>query len=260
MFAVIKTGGKQYRVAANDVIKIEKLDAEEGSKVTFDNVLMVGGTGETIIGSPIVSGASVAGEVVEQMRDRKIIVFKKRRRQNSRRRNGHRQAHSIVRITSITANGQTVEAEEIVAEEPDLEAAVAETEAPAVSEITEEVTDTAAEAASEDTAETADEAAEDASEAPESPAEAESGESSDDVAEALFEAPEGVDDDLTRISGVGPVLKAKLNGLGITSFAQVAAFTAEDIARVDDALSFKGRIERDDWVSQAKTLAEEAGE
>ena len=105
MFAVIKTGGKQYRVAADDVIKIEKLDAEAGSDVTFDEVLMVGGEGDARIGAPTIEGATVTGEVVEQMRDRKIIIFKKRRRQNSRRRNGHRQSHSIVKIKSIDVAG-----------------------------------------------------------------------------------------------------------------------------------------------------------
>ena len=72
----------------------------------------------------------------------------------------------------------------------------------------------------------------------------------------MFAKPEGEPDDLKKISGVGPVLEGKLNDLGITKYAQVAAFTAEDIARVDDRLSFKGRIERDDWLGQAKALAE----
>lgn len=103
MFAVIKTGGKQYRVATDDVIKIEKLDAEAGADVTFDQVLMVGGGDAPVIGAPLIDGATVVGEVVEQMRDRKIIIFKKRRRQNSRRRNGHRQPHSIVKIKAINA-------------------------------------------------------------------------------------------------------------------------------------------------------------
>lgn len=101
MFAVIKTGGKQYRVAADDVIKIEKLDAQTGADVTFENVLMLGGGDAPVFGAPVIEGATVVGEVVEQMRDRKIIIFKKRRRQNSRRRNGHRQAHSVVKIKAI---------------------------------------------------------------------------------------------------------------------------------------------------------------
>ena len=74
----------------------------------------------------------------------------------------------------------------------------------------------------------------------------------------MFQAPEGEPDDLKKISGVGPVLEGKLHGLGITKFAQVAAFTADDITKVDDALSFKGRIERDDWISQAKKLTAES--
>lgn len=101
MFAVIKTGGKQYRVAAGDEVTIEKLAAEAGESVTFGEVLMVGGEAGTVVGAPTVAGASVAGEVVEQTRGDKVIVFKKRRRQNSRRRNGHRQWLTVVRITGI---------------------------------------------------------------------------------------------------------------------------------------------------------------
>jgi len=103
MFAVIRTGGKQYRVAENDVIRIEKLDAEAGSEVVFNEVLMVGGNGQSKVGAPLVDGATVKAELVEQMRDRKVIIFKKRRRQNSRRKNGHRQHLSVVRITGISA-------------------------------------------------------------------------------------------------------------------------------------------------------------
>lgn len=103
MFAVIRTGGKQYRVAENDVIRVEKLDADAGSEVTFDQVLMVGGEGDAKVGAPLVEGATVTGELVEQMRDKKVIIFKKRRRQNSRRKNGHRQHLSVVRITGISA-------------------------------------------------------------------------------------------------------------------------------------------------------------
>jgi len=103
MFAVIRTGGKQYRVAENDVIRIEKLDAEAGSEVVFNEVLMVGGDGQSKVGEPLVDGATVKAELVEQMRDRKVIIFKKRRRQNSRRKNGHRQHLSVVRITGISA-------------------------------------------------------------------------------------------------------------------------------------------------------------
>lgn len=100
-FAVIKTGGKQYKVAANDVIKIEKLDAQAGDIVTFDEVLMVGDT----IGAPLVEGALVAAELVETKKQKTVIIFKKRRRHNSRRRNGHRQLLTTVRITEILTGG-----------------------------------------------------------------------------------------------------------------------------------------------------------
>ncbi|MCB1492064.1 MAG: 50S ribosomal protein L21 [Rhodobiaceae bacterium] len=210
MYAVIKTGGKQYKVAPNDLLRVEKLDAESGAAVVFDEVLVVG-DGETVsLGTPVVEGASVAAEVVEQTRDRKIIVFKKKRRQGYRRTKGHRQHVTVVKITDILTGGAKPKAAK-KAEKPKVD------DAPK------------AEAAAEAVA-------------------------------PLFEAPAGAPDDLKKISGVGPVLEKKLHALGITKYAQVAAFTAEDIQRVDDALSFKGRIEREDWVSQAAALAAEAGE
>jgi large subunit ribosomal protein L21 len=105
MFAVIKTGGKQYRVAADDTLQIAKLEGEVGDQVTFGEVVMLGGDTPTI-GLPLVADASVVGEIVEHGRGRKIIIFKKRRRQNSRRRNGHRQDYTLVRITDIVAAGE----------------------------------------------------------------------------------------------------------------------------------------------------------
>lgn len=105
MYAVIRTGGKQYTVAANDVFDIEKIPGEAGDTVEFPEVLLVGSEGEPLIGTPLVAGASVTAELVEQHRGEKIIIFKKRRRQNSRRRNGHRQYLTTVRITEILTNG-----------------------------------------------------------------------------------------------------------------------------------------------------------
>ena len=100
-FAVIKTGGKQYKVAANDVLKIEKLDAEAGTIVTFDQVLMVDGE----VGAPLVEGALVAAELLETRKQKTVIILKKNRRHNYRRRNGHRQLLSTVRITEILTGG-----------------------------------------------------------------------------------------------------------------------------------------------------------
>jgi large subunit ribosomal protein L21 len=103
MFAVIRTGGKQYRVAAGDIIKVERLEAEPGSTIAFDQVLMVGEGADAKVGLPLVAGASVAAEVVAQDRGPKIIVFKKKRRKNYRRKNGHRQDITVLRITGIDA-------------------------------------------------------------------------------------------------------------------------------------------------------------
>ena len=104
MFAVIKTGGKQYRVAADDLLRVEKIKGEPGEIVQFGEVLVVGGDSATL-GTPTVAGASVAAEVVEQGRGPKVIAFKKRRRKNSRRKRGHRQEFTLVRITEILTDG-----------------------------------------------------------------------------------------------------------------------------------------------------------
>jgi large subunit ribosomal protein L21 len=107
MFAVIRTGGKQYRVTPDTVLKVEKLDAEAGGTVTFTDVLAVGVDGNLTVGSPVIADASVTATVIAQDRLDKVIIFKKRRRQNSRRRNGHRQHVTVLRIGGINANGQT---------------------------------------------------------------------------------------------------------------------------------------------------------
>jgi large subunit ribosomal protein L21 len=107
MYAVIKTGGKQYRVAADDVITIEKLTATPGDTIDFKDVLMLAGNGETKVGSPLVAGARVTAEVIEQGRGPKLIHFHKRRRKNSRRKIGHRQDLTTVRILEVLAAGQS---------------------------------------------------------------------------------------------------------------------------------------------------------
>ena len=101
MFAVIRTGGKQYRVTRNAVLKVEKLEAEPGASVTFSDVLAVGSVDGLTVGKPTVAGASVTATVIAQDRLDKIIVFKKRRRQNSRRKNGHRQHITVLRVADI---------------------------------------------------------------------------------------------------------------------------------------------------------------
>ena len=222
MFAVIKTGGKQYKVAANDTLKIEKLAGEPGEQIVFDSVLMVSEGESVSVGAPFVEGASVAAEVVEQTRGEKIIVFKKKRRQNYRRKKGHRQELTAVKITEILTGGKKP-----------AKAKAAAKPKPAKAE---------------------DKPAKAADAAPKAELKAKPAEKEAPV--ALFTAPEGPADDLKKISGVGKVLEKKLNDLGITRYDQIAAFSADEIAKVDEVLNFKGRIEREDWTSQAKALAE----
>ncbi len=213
MFAVIKTGGKQYKVAPEDVITVEKLKAEAGEIVEISDVLMVGGDGAPQVGAPLVDGATVTAEVVEQTRSDKIIVFKKKRRKNYRRTHGHRQYQTVLRITEILTGGK----------KPSKKAAAKKPEP---------------------------KAAEEAPKAEEKKAEAKAEEKKTEAKPAKVAA----SDDLKQISGVGPALEKKLHDLGITSLQQVADFTPEQIAEVDEKLNFKGRIERDDWIGQAKTL------
>ena len=105
MFAVVRTGGKQYKVAENDVITVERLAAEAGATVTLDDVLMLGAGADVTLGAPAVSGASVSAEVLNQVRGDKILVFKKKRRKGYRRTRGHRQDLTVLRITAIAAPG-----------------------------------------------------------------------------------------------------------------------------------------------------------
>lgn len=213
MFAVIKTGGKQYSVAPDDLIKVEKLAGEPGDMIEISEVLMVGNT----VGAPFVEGALVSAEIVEHGRARKVIAFKKRRRQNSRRTIGHRQHFTMLQISEILTDGK----------KPSKKAGAAKSKK------------------AEKPAETKDK--------PKPAAKSEKAEK----AATLFARPDGEPDDLKKISGVGPVLEKKLHDFGVTKFEQVAAFKKDDIERLDEALNFKGRIERDDWVGQAKKLAAE---
>jgi large subunit ribosomal protein L21 len=103
MFAVIRTGGKQYRVTPDAVLKVEKLAGEPGETITFTDVLAVGTEAGVTIGAPTVAGAAVTATVIAQDRLDKVIIFKKRRRQNSRRKNGHRQCVTVLRVAGITA-------------------------------------------------------------------------------------------------------------------------------------------------------------
>jgi len=103
MYAVIKTGGKQYKGASGDLLRVEKLEGEAGQTIAFDQVLMLDDSGNVTIGAPLVAGASVTAEIIAQARDPKILVFKKKRRHKYRRKNGHRQLQTVLRVTGIKA-------------------------------------------------------------------------------------------------------------------------------------------------------------
>ena len=257
MFAVIKTGGKQYRVAANDLLKVEKLAGEAGDIVEFSEVLMVGEGESATVGTPVVDGALVTAEVVEQGRARKIIVFKKRRRKNSRRTNGHRQHLTTIRISEILTGGAKPKKAAAKPAPKKAEEKPAAAKAPAEKKA-EAKKDAPKKEAAPKEAEAKEEAPKKEAEPKKAPAKKAPAKKAEDKPAALFTAPEGEPDDLKKISGVGPVLKKKLHAFGVTKYAQVAAFKKKDIDALDEALSFKGRIERDDWVGQAAKLAKDA--
>jgi large subunit ribosomal protein L21 len=190
MFAVIKTGGKQYRVAENDVIVVEKLSGDAGDTLVFGEVLMIANDAGVELGAPVISGAQVVGEVVEQRRGAKVIIIKKKQRNTYRRKKGHRQSETVVKITEILAKGGKSPAK------------------------------AAASAKSEPTA-------------------ASGGESGDN---------------LSKLTGVGKVMAGKLNEAGFSTFAQLAAMTAEQFAALDESI-FKGRVPMEQLVSEARSFA-----
>ena len=214
MFAVLKTGGKQYKVQAGDVLRVEKLAADAGEKIQFNEVLMLGGD-KTVVGAPLVEGAAVQADVIDQIKGEKLIKFVKRRRKHSSKRTvGHRQKLTLVRVTDILSSG---------ADKSGVKAAIG---AGSVSGA-------------------AVEAAAPAKKAP----------AKKSAAKAEAPAADAGADDLKKLSGVGPALEKKLHAAGVTSFAQIAAWGEAEIADFDEKLSFKGRIEREGWVEQAKELA-----
>ena len=193
MYAVIKTGGKQYRVAANDKILIEKLEGSAGDQVTFTDVLMVANGAAVDIGAPLVSGATVVGEIAAQEKSDTVYIFKKRRRKHYRRRNGHRQLLTSVTITDILTGGAKPAAK---AKAPKAEKAAAPVAAAAA----------------------------------------------------------GKGDDISLIGGVGPKMETGLIELGFITFAQIAAWTEDDVTKVEAHLKQKGRVAREEWIEQAKEL------
>ncbi|WP_299961749.1 50S ribosomal protein L21 [uncultured Roseobacter sp.] len=215
MFAVLKTGGKQYKVQAGDTLRVEKLAADAGETVQFNDVLMLGGD-SPVVGAPFVKDAGVQAEVIDQIKGEKVINFVKRRRKHSSKRTkGHRQKLTLIKVTDILASGADKSGVKAAMGAGSVSATAVEAEAPKKKA------------------------------APKAEAKAD--------APAAAPAAAGADD-LKKLSGVGPALEKKLIEGGVTSFAQIAAWTEEDVAAMDEKLSFKGRIEREGWIEQAKEL------
>ncbi len=246
MFAVLKTGGKQYRVAAGDVLRVEKLAAEAGEKVQFNDVLMLGGDKVTV-GAPTIDGAAVQADVIDQIKGEKLIHFVKRRRKHSSKRTkGHRQQLTLLRVTDILEKGADKSGVKAAIGAGSVSAAAVAAAAPAKK--------TAPKKAAEPKAEKTTAPKPKKADAPEVEAPAASGA---EPANLLKEAREGGADDLKKIKGVGPKLEQTLHEIGVFHFDQIAAWGPEEIAYMDDRLSFKGRIERDNWIEKAKELAAE---
>ncbi|MGY9047270.1 50S ribosomal protein L21 [Puniceibacterium antarcticum] len=203
MFAVLKTGGKQYKVQSGDMLRVERLAADAGEKIQFNDILMLGGDDVTV-GVPFVAGAAVQAEVIDQIKGDKVIHFVKRRRKHgSQRTKGHRQKLTLIRVTDILASGGA---------DTGLKAAIGTGSVPMAAAPKVEKKSAAPKAAAGS-------------------------------------------DDLKVLSGVGPALEKKLHAAGITTYAQIAAWTDADVENFGEVLSFKGRIEREGWIEQAKDLA-----
>ncbi len=230
MFAVIKTGGKQYRVAVGDVLKVEKLEAEAGDTVTFDNVLMHGGDSGTTVGTPMVEGAVVTGTIIEQFRDKKVIAFKKRRRKHSSQtRKGHRQYLTRVRIAGIPGDADGAKGNEAKAQR-----------------------DAAAKAAAEVTM----------NEAPSAPDESVAAVASTDLTKPsnLIEGDVTDGDDLEKLPGIGKATETALNATGVHYYSQFTEWNAEDWDFIEAYIgeNVKGTItiSRPSVVVQAQKLME----
>ena len=183
MYAVIQTGGKQYRVTEGATLRVEKLNADEGASIDLDKVLMIGEGEDVKIGAPYVDGGKVTATIKSHGRGKKVTIIKFRRRKHHMKRQGHRQWYTELEITAI------------------------------------------------------------------------GGEKSASVSRPAKSSEKSTgEDDLTRVNGIGEVIEGKLKAMDITTFQQIADFTEEQVAEVNEKLHFKGRIEREEWVEQAKKL------
>lgn len=236
MFAVLKTGGKQYRVKSGDVLRVEKIAADAGEKVQFNDILMVGST----VGTPLVDGAGVQAEVIDQIKGDKVIHFVKRRRKHgSKRTKGHRQQLTLVRIGDILESGAT-------------DTGIKEAIGAGIAGWTSVRADKGDFAKNRsDESEMKRRVVEgDASEKVAARTEAAVGSATAKPANLLTEPRNGTAEDLKVLTGVGPAMEKKMNAAGVYHFDQIAAWSEAEIAYMEDQLGARGKIA--EWAAEAK--------
>ena len=241
MFAVVKTGGKQYKVQAGDILRVERLAANAGDKVQFNQILMLGGD-KTVVGSPLVVGAAVQADVIDQIKGEKTIKFVKRRRKHSSKRTrGHRQHLTLVRVTDILTSGADKSKVQEAIGSGSVNFEFADNVKP------KKLTDIMAKTEKTVTEVVKKEAkpAKTAKPPTETKAKKQSPAKEKNVTTS-------VSDDLKQLSGVGPALEKKLHAAGVKSFEQIAAWSAEDVEAINEKISSKGRVEKEGWIDQAK--------
>ena len=241
MFAVVKTGGKQYKVQSGDILRVERLAANAGDKVQFNQILMLGGD-KPVVGSPLVAGAAVQADVIDQIKGEKTIKFVKRRRKHSSKRTrGHRQYLTLVRVTDILATGADKSKVQEAVGSGSVDFKFVEGVKPKKSaELKAKVEKSPKEPVKKE-AKPAKEVK------PEKDAKTKK---SAPVKEKKVTA--SVSDDLKQLSGVGPALEKKLHAAGVKSFEQIAAWSAKDVEAINEKISSKGRVEKEGWIDQAK--------
>ena len=241
MFAVVKTGGKQYKVQTGDILRVERLAANAGDKVQFNQILMLGGD-KTVVGSPLVAGAAVQADVIDQIKGEKTIKFVKRRRKHSSKRTrGHRQYLTLVRVTDILATGADKSKVQEAVGSGSVEFKFVESVKPEKSADLKTKAEKSPKKPVKKDAKPAKEVK------PEKEAKAKK---SAPAKEKKVKTT--VSDDLKQLSGVGPALEKKLHAAGVKSFEQIAAWSAKDVEAINEKISSKGRVEKEGWIDQAK--------
>ena len=253
MFAVVKTGGKQYKVQTGDILRVERLAANAGDKVQFNQILMLGGD-KTVVGSPLVAGAAVQADVIDQIKGEKTIKFVKRRRKHSSKRTrGHRQYLTLVRVTDILATGADKSKVQEAVGSGSVEFKFVESVKPKKSADLKTKAEKSPKKPVKKEAKPA-KAAKPAKEAkpvkevkPEKEAKAKKSAPAKEKKVTTT-----VSDDLKQLSGVGPALEKKLHAAGVKSFEQIAAWSTKDAEAINEKIASKGRVEKEGWIDQAK--------